>query len=803
MTAAGFPQIDRDELERFVAALFVHADPNTFVSMRAFYDHRDGFALYGEWQTVRVTGTDDDIVDAAEGLSTLAALDAEAIVFASPIATFAVRDKADEESVANGLVITAELDSNPERGQRLLEDILGPATVVLQSGGLWSDPATGEVIPKLHLHWRLSVPTRRKIEHDFLKEANRLVTTIAGGDPSAVPLVHPLRWAGSWHRKVEPRLSRIVEYRPEIEIACGDALAKLRAAAKTKGNGHDHDPLPPFGGTVRADLVDIAAAIAVIPNDDRDPGSWNQWNTTGLRLYAATGGSAGGYALFLDWSASSTKKFDEANTRERWRHYASSPPDRTGAGALFNLAREHYPDFVRPSEFRLRAQQAASLRDFEARQPRSETREETPWHQPIAEEAWPEMAAEAFHGLAGDIVDAINPNCEADPIAVLAQILALVGCAVGRGVYFQVGDTRHHPNIFTVICGTTAKGRKGTSYDPVESLMRQAAAAFIDNCVKSGLSSGEGIVHTVHDQITSREKVPQGGKGKPPVYATVVKFENVADKRLFLIEQEFAAARAAMQRPGNTLSPVLRLAWDGRKLGTVAKTNPETATGAHISLVGHITIDELRSRVDQVLFANGFLNRFLLILARRSKELPFPLQIDGAIAVNLAARLNALLTNSIALHRRFTFDDQARQLWAATYHTLSAEYPGLYGFLIARAEPQVLRLSMIYAALDQTHHISHAHLRAALDFWEYCSASARYIFGDALGDPVADTILQALRRIAPDAMTRIEISQMFAGNRTSEQISKALTLLAKHGKAHTHRIPASGKGRPPEAWKAC
>ena len=190
MTAAP----DRSELARFVAAVFCRADADSFVSMRAFYDQKDGFALYDDWLAVRVTGNDDDIIDAAENLAALAALDSEPIVFAPPIATFANREKADEASLANGLVISAELDVNPMAGRQRLEAVLGLPTLVMESGGLWVDAGTGEVIPKLHLHWRLAAPTRSKPEHDFLKEANKLATMLAGGDPSAVPWC--TRWAG-------------------------------------------------------------------------------------------------------------------------------------------------------------------------------------------------------------------------------------------------------------------------------------------------------------------------------------------------------------------------------------------------------------------------------------------------------------------------------------------------------------------------------------------------------------------------------------------------------------------------------
>ena len=351
---------DRGELQRFIDATFAYADRDSFVSLRCFRDDIDGVALRDDWRSVRVTGNADDLVDAAEDLATLAAIAAAPTVFAPPVCSFKTADKADAANVCNGLVITAEIDANPGAGRARLEGVLGPATVVVASGGLWLDPESGELLPKLHLHWRLEKPTRTTVEHDLLKEANQLATVLAGSDPTAVPLVHPLRWAGSWHRKATPRMARIVDGDITREIGLADALNKLRAASKANG----HDPAPPkeFAAFAPAELLDITAAIACIPNDDSNVpagSSWEQWNNMGLRISAATGGSDIGLALWLDWSKRS-KAFNEAETRVRWRHYAISPPTQTNAGALFNLAREYYPDFVRPSELRRQVERDAS-----------------------------------------------------------------------------------------------------------------------------------------------------------------------------------------------------------------------------------------------------------------------------------------------------------------------------------------------------------------------------------------------------------------------------------------------------------
>jgi hypothetical protein len=127
----------------------------------------------------------------------------------------------------------------------------------------------------------------------------------------------------------------------------------------------------------------------------------------------------------------------------------------------------------------------------------------------------------------------------------------------------------------------------------------------------------------------------------------------------------------------------------------------------------------------------------------------------------------------------------------------------LFGAIVARAEAQTIRLALLYALLDRSTQIDSHHLDAALALWRYCETSARYTFGDLLGDPVADDILRALRQRSPDGMTRWEIaSQLFGRNQSSEKIGAALALLLKHGKVDLTQRKPNGAGRPAEFWKA-
>jgi hypothetical protein len=111
----------------------------------------------------------------------------------------------------------------------------------------------------------------------------------------------------------------------------------------------------------------------------------------------------------------------------------------------------------------------------------------------------------------------------------------------------------------------------------------------------------------------------------------------------------------------------------------------------------------------------------------------------------------------------------AQTLWESAYtEELSVERFGLAGAVCARAEAHALRLSMLYALLDHSTVIHLEHLEAALALWRYCEASARLVFGDRLGDRVADTIVDALRG-NPQGLTRREVNgcSLGIGARTS------------------------------------
>jgi len=415
-------------------------------------------------------------------------------------------------------------------------------------------------------------------------------------------------------------------------------------------------------------------------------------------------------------------------------------------------------------------------------------------------ERWPTLQPESLYGLAGDYVRAIAPHSEADPAAILVQFLATYGVVIGRNRYAQVEATRHYPNLFTVVAGLTSRARKGTSYGHIEMQMEAADCTWTRANHIKGVGSGEGLIYAVRDKRMGKEPVRE--RGRVVGYQEVEIDPGVEDKRGLYQTGEFSSILKVAAREGNTLSEVIRDIWDTGYLRNTTKGSPLAATDAHIGIIGHITIDEVQKLLTSTDMANGFANRFIWICARRSKELPEGGDISSVNFAPLLKRLHSAVTFGKGAGR-MQRDDQAKAAWAAVYSMLSEDNTGLANTILARAEAQVLRLSILYALLDESSTIRHEHLHAALALWTYAEESAAYIFGQATGDEAADTLLSALEKAGEEGLTRKDITtHVLQGHKRSDEITRVLAALEARGRITcTQRArQGGGKGRGAEVY---
>ncbi len=391
---------------------------------------------------------------------------------------------------------------------------------------------------------------------------------------------------------------------------------------------------------------------------------------------------------------------------------------------------------------------------------------------------WPAPPAPAvYHELLGEIVTRIAPHTEADPVAILTQLLVAHGAAVGRGAWFTVEATRHHPNEFMLLVGDSSKARKGSSWDHVRRLLAEIDPS-IGQRILTGLSSGEGLIWAVRDP-TAQDP-------------------GITDQRLLVIEPEFASVLKVSSREISTLSPTLRSAWDGRPLAILTRTAPARATSAHITLIGHITQEELRRHTTTIELANGYLNRILIIACRRQRLLPEGGHPDPLASTGLTRLLTSTLKHAQKAGQ-IRLDPDARELWHHAYRQLAQPLPGILGQITARAEAHTIRLALLYTLADGKRQIGPPHLHAALALQDYATRSAAWALTGATGQPLAEQIHAALQA-NPAGLTRSQISDTLKHNQPAGQIDTALRALQATGRAIVTQI-ATG-GRPAQLWTA-
>jgi hypothetical protein len=379
-----------------------------------------------------------------------------------------------------------------------------------------------------------------------------------------------------------------------------------------------------------------------------------------------------------------------------------------------------------------------------------------------------------MQGVAGEIVRTLRPQTEADPVAILLTLLTAFGAAVGRGPHAEADGAEHPGRLFTVLVGDTAKARKGTSWQQTRRILAGADPRFTAERILGGFGSGEALV----DAVAQRDEAP-------------------TDSRALVIEPEWGRILAVGKRDGSTLSPLLRQAWDGDQLAIRSRSaGTVVAEGAHVAVLGHITAEELRSKLVDTEVANGYANRHLFALVRRSQLLPSGGALTDADLGRLSTDLRMALTEArkIGTLRR---TPEAEERWAELYYQMAADEPGgMLAAVTARDAAQVLRLSVIYSLLSASSLIEISSIEAAWAVWSYCRHSAEIIFGDSIGNPIADRLLRAIRAAEDTGLTATEQSQALSGHATKAQIGVARDELERRGLVRTRM-----DGPPWVRWK--
>jgi hypothetical protein len=373
---------------------------------------------------------------------------------------------------------------------------------------------------------------------------------------------------------------------------------------------------------------------------------------------------------------------------------------------------------------------------------------------------WPTLHEAALYGIVGEIVRLIADQSEADPAAILITLLAGLGNIAGPIPRMTMGNAQHPARIFAVVAGKSNEGAKGTSYEDTRPFLNMVDSDF-DSRTRSGFGSGEGIISEFSDQKekddeqSNTEAIPR-------------------DRRCFIVEEELSRIYTVAAREGSTLSEILRQAWGGGVLSIIRAKDRIIAHSVHISLIGHITPEELKLKLASIDMVNGFGNRFLYVCSKRSKVI----SRGGKPDLNRLKQLAEKIAGNIANvgERQFHFDDEAGAAWDAFCHA-QKDSEGILDTLLARARPQCLRLAVAYALIDGLPVIRAAHIRAAIAVWDYSLVSADYLFGDLCEDRTQAGILDLLQAEHPGGCTIAELNRSLSNNLRGGAMSAALDAL--------------------------
>jgi len=392
----------------------------------------------------------------------------------------------------------------------------------------------------------------------------------------------------------------------------------------------------------------------------------------------------------------------------------------------------------------------------------------------------PVLAPEGFHGVLQEICKISTRYSEASPVAIAANTIATFSAMIGRVAFQHIGDGTCHARPFFLLTGRTGKARKGTSEYTPYRIFNEAERLLGEDYQKlkrheGGLSTGEGLGWVVHDEILNKE-------GE-------VAEEGVADKRLYVVEAEFAGCMAAASREKNNLSATIRTVWDGKSISPLVKNAKWCATDPHIVINAHITSSELIDRMTDVDAQSGFMNRFIILHIVRHKLVALPKRTPDEdvqrMAVQIAEAVKFVLDESGAENNSLEvkLSPDAIKYWCGHYRELTKEENGKAGSLLVRTEIYCRMLAMVFALLDQSSVIEPQHIKAALAWINYWKESVNYIFGKLAARAEANKMNENAKSVYEfitkhSGCTRTDLTKCFKNKKlTSAEMTNALNHL--------------------------
>jgi hypothetical protein len=402
----------------------------------------------------------------------------------------------------------------------------------------------------------------------------------------------------------------------------------------------------------------------------------------------------------------------------------------------------------------------------------------------------PRGNAAMLYGIFGEFGRAAAKNTEVNQYAAAMNLMIYLSASVGRGIYFYIGNDVHHVRLYGLHIGRSSRGQKGGAHSLLNRVIRVITESddlqlLLPSRHTGGLSSKEGLAALIHDGYM------QGKEEVAPI----------TDKRLFIRESEFSNVMHQAARNGNTLSAGLRDAWDGVGIQPATKLKGTWASHPHIAIAGACTPVELLALTTKNDVSNGFLNRFIIFWAERTKLIPFPDSTPIDTVNLLATKIKAIIqfakgnyvwdkNPSLASedNRQITLSDDAKRTYGALYINVFPKYNDgdKVTALTERKAPYLLRMAALFAISDFSLVIEEWHINAAYEWVKYWHESVKFIFNDAAeevkNNEISDRASKIIDYLASKdkgyQATRTELSnEVFNRHLDSKKLDEALNTL--------------------------
>ncbi|WP_337267887.1 DUF3987 domain-containing protein [Oryzifoliimicrobium ureilyticus] len=710
---------DRDQIKKFCNVIFkrcVDEAGNLIAGRLVLRAVRNTPKKGHDFPTVSRSAIthDDGLIDKIASAATDAARlhGDDASVFCPPVCLFSVLGKSGESDVLAGPAIAVDLDTvNPIEGKQRLETVLGPATLVVRSGGIWKGPG-GELLDKLHLYWRLKRPAVTDDEKALLKAVRKRAAELVGGDATAAPLSHPLRWPGSWHTKDEknPRICRIIGGDQEREIDLNDAAILLDAETsnlQTKDRKQGQFTTPT--AWTAEQLMDVAENI---PNEDLH---WDGYNTIGLAFFDASHGFIDGLEAFIAFSAKS-EKHDEEYAEQRWEHYKSHPPDRVSGSFLIEQARKVDPLYCLPLPA-ISDEERVRLHELWHRQRPSEDKADaTVEPHDIFNHDLPLDLRDPPAGCLPGLVDQwarSEARRKGTPLAFpAAAAITAIGAAIGSSLKIQVrqNDTTfvEPASLWTAIVAAPGSAKSAIISAAIKPLQELNA-----QWLKEDLPKHAAWCREVKAAARKKEAQPPTPRIRRMIVDDVtiesqIRIHAANPKGILRAPDElsgFVESFGAYKRNGGAdRSMALRL-FDGGSVNVDrVSSEPLFAEHALMSVIAGSQPDKIASLVDD-LKDDGMLQRFLFIMDDSARECALDEAEDSAAANRYRQLLQKLATETYVFPTSIKMEPAAYDDFRA-FHAQTLDLAHLPGSSsawkghLSKMEKIAARIVLIFHCVD-------------------------------------------------------------------------------------------------------